>query len=189
MLCSVVLHALLLWVGSGQRLNVTDSSALAPRPLQAQLMRPADALADTPTLLKNTLAADPPGSARAPESAVPLRPLPAAQRPVSPVGPAATAPSGTAPRRPAPSPLAQAQQALARHVYYPEEALERGLQGEVRVLLLLDERGAIRRATLASSSGHALLDQAALAAVATLGRLPGLGVQELILPVEFRLQE
>ena len=140
-------------------------------------------------LLKNTLAADRPESAEVPEPVVPLRPLPAAQRPLTPTGPAASSPHEAAPRRPASSTLAQAQLALAPHVYYPEEAVERGLQGEVRVLLLLDERGMIRRATLASSSGHALLDQAALAAVARLGRLSGLGVQELILPVEFRLQD
>ena len=41
---------------------------------------------------------------------------------------------------------------------------------------------------LAASSGHVLLDQAAIKAAFAMGRLPGVSARELILPVIFRLQ-
>ncbi len=80
-----------------------------------------------------------------------------------------------------------AERKLAAHVYYPEEAITRGLEGEVRLLITLDERGAIIDAQIAASSGHAILDQAALHAAETLGRLTGIDRREIILPVRFQL--
>jgi len=81
-----------------------------------------------------------------------------------------------------------AERKLAAHVYYPEEAIARGLEGEVRLLITLDERGAIIDAQIAASSGHAILDQAALRAAQTMGGLTGIDRREIILPVQFRLR-
>ena len=56
---------------------------------------------------------------------------------------------------------------MARELLYPPEAIERGLQGEALVLLFLDESGNAIAARLEASSGHALLDDAAVRAART----------------------
>jgi protein TonB len=81
-----------------------------------------------------------------------------------------------------------AERRLAEHVYYPEEAIARGLEGEVRLLLTLDDSGAIVEAQVADSSGHAILDQAAVRAAHAMGKLTGVARREIILPVRFRLR-
>lgn len=81
-----------------------------------------------------------------------------------------------------------AQRKLFEHLFYPPEAVARGLEGEVRLLLILDPQGRILEARLASSSGHALLDQAATDAAHAMRSIPAAGVSELILPVVFKLQ-
>ena len=84
---------------------------------------------------------------------------------------------------------AEAQrQRLAAHVFYPPQAVEQGLEGEVRLLLRLDAKGRLLEARVASSSGHQLLDDAAVAAAYATGAFPG-GDAEMILPVVFRLSE
>ena len=80
------------------------------------------------------------------------------------------------------------QRKLADHLFYPREAVSRGLQGEVRLLLTLDRQGRVIAARVASSSGHALLDRAATDAAYAIGSIPGAGNSEMILPVIFRLQ-
>lgn len=82
--------------------------------------------------------------------------------------------------------LQRAQTALSRHLLYPPAAVEQGLEGEVILLLMLDERGRITSAGIASSSGHAILDQAALAAARQITALPG-NPRQTLLPVRFRL--
>lgn len=83
----------------------------------------------------------------------------------------------------------QAQQLrLAAHVFYPAQAVEQGIEGEVRLRLRLDTQGKLLEARVASSSGHELLDSAALAAAYATGTFPAAG-SELILPVVFRLSE
>lgn len=81
-----------------------------------------------------------------------------------------------------------AQHKLAKHVFYPPEAVAAGLEGEVRLLLTLDSAGNVVEAVIASGSGHPLLDRAALDAAYAMARLPGTGARELILPVVFRLE-
>lgn len=157
---SLLLHGGLLGLGRGP--------APVPVPaatLEAVLRQPPP---PAPELLKNTLE-EAPASVPAPSPA----PVEAAPKP--------------APARPAAEAVAAAQRQLAPHIFYPPEALEQGLEGEVRLLLTLAEDGTVLEADLARSSGHPLLDQAALAAARHLGRLPGIGVRELILPVVFRL--
>ncbi|HMV06153.1 MAG TPA: TonB family protein [Accumulibacter sp.] len=81
-----------------------------------------------------------------------------------------------------------AQRKLAQHLFYPPEAIARGLEGETRLLLTLDESGRITEVGIAASSGHAILDQAAIRAARTLGRLTWSETRELLLPVVFRLE-
>jgi len=83
--------------------------------------------------------------------------------------------------------LRRAQAMLSKHLFYPPLAVTQGLEGEVVLLLTLDAGGQIRSLAIAKSSGHALLDDAALDAVRHIGALPGNPPQTL-LPVTFRLQ-
>lgn len=84
--------------------------------------------------------------------------------------------------------VSNAKRKLAEHVFYPEEALLQGLEGEVRLLVTLAPDGRILDVQVASGSGHRLLDEAALEAVRGMGALPGLERRELILPVAFHLK-
>jgi periplasmic protein TonB len=83
---------------------------------------------------------------------------------------------------------AVAKKKLAKHVYYPEAAIAAGIEGQVRLLLTLNASGGVKDVQIAESSGHAILDQAAIRAAYAMGSLPGLTEHEIILPVTFRLQ-
>jgi len=76
---------------------------------------------------------------------------------------------------------------LQRGDYYPLEAINRGLQGDVLVLLIIDTDGNVAAARLEQGSGHPLLDQAALQNVRALRSLPADAPREVLLPVTFRL--
>jgi protein TonB len=76
----------------------------------------------------------------------------------------------------------------ARELLYPPEAVARGLEGQALVLLFLDASGNPIAARLEASSGHALLDDAALRAAKTLRALPDSAPREALLPVRFRLR-
>jgi protein TonB len=82
----------------------------------------------------------------------------------------------------------QAQRQLNRHVFYPPEAVAQGLEGEVKLRLLLDPAGRVIEAAIMSGSGHRILDQAALDAARQIGRIDAGGTRELLLPVSFRLE-
>jgi protein TonB len=83
--------------------------------------------------------------------------------------------------------LRRAQAALSKHLFYPPQAVAMGLEGEVILLLALTESGQLVSAAVARSSGHALLDQAALDAARNIGALPG-NPRQTLFPVSFRLQ-
>jgi protein TonB len=72
--------------------------------------------------------------------------------------------------------------------FYPSEAIARGLEGEVAVLLIIDEGGQVTAARVEQSSGHASLDEAALRAVRTFKSLPADAPRQTVLPVRFRLR-
>jgi len=96
-------------------------------------------------------------------------------------------------RAAAPQPLQgeaaiKATEQLQRELYYPVEAIERGLQGDALVLLFLDGSGTVVAARLEGSSGHALLDDAAVRAARSLRALPPGAPREALLPVRFRLR-
>lgn len=117
----------------------------------------------------------------------PQRSLPAQARPTNP--------------RP-PLPLRQPKQpatwteAVRQHLhelqkrgqFYPQEAIARGQQGEVLVLLLLDENGQVTAARVEQGSGYPLLDAAALQAVRSLSALPADAPRQTLLPVRFKLR-
>jgi protein TonB len=82
----------------------------------------------------------------------------------------------------------KANEQLRRELFYPVEAIERGLQGDAVVLLFLDGKGTVIAARLEASSGHALLDDAAVRAARSLRGLPASAPRETLLPVRFRLR-
>ena len=77
---------------------------------------------------------------------------------------------------------------IARELLYPLEAIERGLEGEVLVMLFLDEAGNAIAARVEASSGHKLLDDAAVRAARMLKSLPASAPREALVPVRFRLK-
>jgi protein TonB len=77
---------------------------------------------------------------------------------------------------------------LSEAMLYPSEALRRGLEGEVVILVELGEGGRILGAEIASGSGHAVLDDAAVRAVLRLGTLgASTAHRTILLPVRFRI--
>jgi protein TonB len=146
----------------------SPSAAPAPPPLRAEFRAPPPAMPPPPPPL---IAPPPPKPAAAP----------------------ATTPK---PPKPAPAPratgwLEQVRQQFARQrdlgLYYPTEAIAQGLEGEVLVLMLLDESGQVSAARVEQSSGQRLLDDAALRAVRALRSLPADAPRQALLPVRFRL--
>jgi protein TonB len=128
---------------------------------------------------------------------------PPIERPVEPVEPLLknTIDSETAPRaeKPLPAPeskargsqkreVQSAQRKLSQHLFYPAEAVSRGIEGDVRLLVRLDAAGAIIDVSVAATSGHAILDNAAIRAAYAMGKLGAGEARELIVPVIFRLQ-
>lgn len=77
--------------------------------------------------------------------------------------------------------------ALLREEVYPRAAIDAGLEGRAVLLLTLDATGRVMAVELAASSGHALLDDAALRAATRIGGLPE-GRRQVLLPVDFRLE-
>jgi protein TonB len=153
-------------------------------PLLPELVRPLASRPPPPPPLQALL--------RPPPAPVPLvlaepSPPPAVRPP--PARPAVTAPPTAA--RPGDwqqEVRRQFSQQLQRGDFYPAEAINRGLQGEVLVLLLLDPDGSVSAARVEQSSGHPLLDDAALQAVRALRSLPADAPRQTLLPVRFRLQ-
>ena len=149
--------------------------AAPPRPpLQAALRLPPKP--ETPPaepLLKNTIDAEP---------APPERKPPPALKPPPPATPPAK-PKAAAKRE-----VQIAQKKLSQHLFYPPEAIARGIEGEVRLIVKLSADGAVDNVSIAASSGHPLLDNAAIKAAYAMGSLTGATSRELILPVIFRLQ-
>jgi len=159
------------------------------------------------------LAALPPPTAQPPDPALKVRladPLPAPQPELRmredtppPAAPAARRAEKRLVRTPGPEQRAatasvaeqlsgeasrRAREQIARELLYPLEAIERGLEGEVLVMLFLDEAGNAIAARVEASSGHAILDQAAVRAARTLRSLPASAPREALVPVRFRLR-
>jgi protein TonB len=119
-------------------------------------------------------------------ASVPERPKLLLPKKTSP-NPSAAALTAPAPRLTGVAAQKAAEQ-LQRELLYPREAIERGLEGEALVLLFLDASGNAVAARLEASSGHSLLDEAAVRAARTLRALPGSAPRDVLLPVRFRLR-
>ena len=59
---------------------------------------------------------------------------------------------------------------LAKAKFYPTLAQRRGMEGKVMVRFVIDRYGNIKSASIVESSGYAILDEAALKAVQSIGR-------------------
>lgn len=167
---SLVLHATVL--GAGAFRNLLKPAP--PKVLQVNLRLPPVEIPPAEPLIKNTLDPDEP------------KPEPKPPKPKPEPRPQPTPKPNLA--KAEKSQVQAAQQKIAKHLYYPSEAIARGLEGEVRLLLLLGGEGAIADVQIAASSGHAILDNAAIKAAYAMGRLSGVAGKEMILPVIFRLQ-
>ncbi|MCP5267826.1 MAG: energy transducer TonB [Zoogloeaceae bacterium] len=168
---SLLLHAVVL--GSGALKNLHKPAP--PISLQVSLRIPVIDEPPPEPLVKNTL--EPEIEKHEPKPPVPKEPPPQAKPSSTP------RPAQTEKRQ-----ITAAQQKLAEHLFYPQEAISRGLEGETRLVLVLGEGGSIADVQLAASSGHATLDNAAIKAAYAMGRLPGVSARQMILPVIFRLQ-
>ena len=145
---------------------------VTPAPLQARLAMPPVPVEPAEPLLKNTL--DEAQNTKTIEETPRSTPTPPTPRPVT---------------RPTPQKDVQAaQRKLSKHVFYPPEAVSRGLEGDVRLIVKLAADGRIDDVQLAAGSGHPLLDNAAIRAAYAMGSLAGASGRELIVPVYFRLQ-
>lgn len=141
-----------------------------------------------PPVLQARLQAPPPLALPEPVPlSLPEPPKPAARKP-APSRPEARKPKPAAPADWVSEVRKQIQSLDRRGLFYPEEAIARGLQGEALVLLILDESGNVVAVRLERSSGHAILDEAALRAVRSLRSLPAAAPREAELPVRFRLR-
>ena len=160
---SFALHASLLLPDIMKRHPVAP-----PRPaLQASLrLPPMPEQASVEPLLKNTIDVE-----EAPQI---TKPAPHAPRPAI--------------RSAAPQDVQIAKRKLSKTQFYPPQAVERGIEGDVRLILKLSADGAIDDVSLAASSGHPILDNAAIKAAYAMGKLSGVVSRELILPVSFRLE-
>lgn len=161
-----------------------------PRPVPsapaAPLSAPPEPVPQTPPeVLKDTMPRPAPERVAPRERKAPVPVVPRAQ----------TKPS--LPPRPGPveaEPLPQRQlesayERLAQDdLLYPEEAIRRGIEGEVVLLIEVGAGGQILQASVAASSGHRILDEAAIRAVRRLGSLGTANAGKSVLfPVRFRL--
>lgn len=165
---SLTLHGGLLLPSLLQSPNV----APARPPLQA-VLRPQPQPEPSPveTLLKNTLDSEP---------AIQASPPP---RPALPADRAGAKPAASVKRE-----VVAAQKKLSQYLYYPPEAVARGIEGEVRLRIALDEAGSITDVLLVASSGYPMLDNAAIKAAWAMGQTSATPARQLLLPVIFRLQ-
>jgi periplasmic protein TonB len=157
-------------------------------------------------LVASLISASPPPP-KAPPIEATLRPPPPVPLPPPPplTLPEQPKPSTIPPKPPPPKPEQREKppvaaktwtQAIRQHLkklddsgqFYPEEAIARGLEGEVLVLIIIDESGRVTAARVEQGSGHRILDDAALRAVRSLRSLPADAPREALLPVRFRLR-
>ena len=152
-----------------------DDAAVTFLTARLEPRAPAES-APPPEVLKNTIEAPPPERQRAAPKPPRAPPATAAPKPRPPA------------ERLAGEALDRTLDQLSQTLLYPPEAVRRGLEGEVVVMLELDAAGRIVAASVASGSGHAILDEAALRAARQLGALgPALAGKAILLPVRFRL--
>jgi protein TonB len=149
-----------------------------PASLQVRLTMPTPASEPAEALVKNTLAEDETKPA-AQEAAKPAPLPPSGQQP---------APARRDEKRENKRRADALQKKLNERVFYPPEAIARGLEGTVMLLMVFADDGHVTDVQLAASSGHAILDNAAIRAAYAIGRMPGQPAGESIKAVTFQLQ-
>jgi protein TonB len=151
---SLVLHGGLLCAGAYR------VSPAPPPALQALLRLPPDPaeVPDPPklaeTLLKNTI-----------EEKLPEEPAPDVSPPEERGGTPIPAPDQ---RR-----VEAVRKELSEYVFYPEQARRLGLEGTVTLFVEVSGDGRVEDVRIVASSGHPILDNAAVKGFYALGRLPG----------------
>lgn len=87
--------------------------------------------------------------------------------------------------------IGQLQQELARFFYYPPQAERRGIQGQVIIGFKLNQQGRINSVSVSKSSGHTVLDNAALDAFNQASRIfsttTSSVTEYLTIPVKYQL--
>jgi len=152
--------------------DLVNSLRLAPLPpplLATLRLPPKPEAAPAEPLLKNTI-----DSVETPQVVTPAH--------VTPAPPQATA--RTATRREAQN----MQRKLSKHLFYPAEAVERGIEGDVWLILKYSADGEIIDVGIATSSGHSILDNAAVKAAYAMPKDAGAASREVIVPAHFRLE-
>ena len=156
---SLVLHGGLL---SMSAFFASSSPAPSP-PLRASLRLPpavAELLPEVlsaETLLKNTIENETPE-----EAALPPPPPPLGGKGETPIPPPARERQ-----------MEAISERLSEYVFYPEEARRLGLEGSVTLFVELAEDGRVEDVRVTTSSGHAILDNAAVKGFYAVGQLPG----------------
>lgn len=184
---SLFLHALLFWPAGSQ-----GQRPPPPASLQASLRPVAQPLPESPLLpppppIPDLSLKQPVPSGKEGQEAPPQA-RPAAGTPLK-SGRLVKSPTGKEAPGQWRDQVRQHLHSLQRQgLFYPAEAIARGEQGEVLVLLLLDESGQVAAARVEQGSGYPLLDAAALRAVRSLSTLPADAPRESLLPVRFRLR-
>jgi protein TonB len=153
---SLVLHGGLLFTGA-------PGLPTPPRfpDLRASLRLPPDLtrLSEPPvaeSLLKNTLADEAPE-----ETAAPPVPPPADETRKTSVPAAGRRAMETVRKK------------LSEYVFYPEQARALGIEGTVTLFVELAADGSVENVRVVESSGHAILDNAAIKGFYAVGRFPG----------------
>lgn len=89
--------------------------------------------------------------------------------------------------------LAALKEMIERNKEYPLLARKGGMEGTVRIRCTLSRNGELRDAAVSKASGYAILDNAALRAVRSAGRFPGVPTEimgetfSFVAPINFRL--
>jgi protein TonB len=91
-------------------------------------------------------------------------------------------------RKSKPAPKTAKSKPAPLRLPYPLEAVARGLEGDVMVRVTLDDTGNVVASRLEASSGHPLLDAAAVQAARGLRGLPDTMARDALIPVRFRLK-
>jgi protein TonB len=99
----------------------------------------------------------------------------ASEEPVSPPFPP---PAREARKTPVPSAAGQrameaVRKKLSEYVFYPEQARRLGIEGTVTLFVELADDGHVEDVRIVESSGHAILDNAAVRGFYAVGRFPG----------------
>jgi periplasmic protein TonB len=141
---------------------IVPTSSARKRTEQKEILAPAQSLALAPTLLQGTATSDltPKAMSRSASAQAALETSSASTAP-TPVASLLDASEGVDPDGLRSYRLALAR-AAGRYKRYPVQAIEVGWAGTVEVRVIARADGVTRAAELAKSSGHAVLDEAAL---------------------------